>query len=130
MASHTRSKISVLPRLTFTDMTTSDWTSGSFDITSGSLPGNPQNVRLASTEDSSTVSWDLVQGASGYIAIVRWLVDSELGPDSIPFVWAREVGADATYFTYDRDFTSASVIAIGDNVAFTPLDDAYDVTPS
>lgn len=111
-------------------MSRSNWTSDSFDITEGSLPGNPQNVQISSAEDSSTVSWDAVQGASGYVAIVRWLVDSELGPDSIPFVWAREVGADATSFTYDRDFTSASVVAIGDNVAFTPLDVAYDVTPS
>ena len=120
----------MLWQLSFADMLRSDWTSGSFDITGGSLPGNPQNVRLSSSEDSSTVTWDSVQGASGYVAIVRWLSDSELGPDTIPFVWAREVGADATSFTYDRDFTSASVVAIGDSVAFTPLDVAYDVTPS
>lgn len=75
-----------------------------------------------------------MSGASGYVVLVEWLVNSEVGP--LPFVWAREVaGGSSTSFTYNRKFTRAAVVAInggtvvGGAKQFTPLDDVADVRP-
>lgn len=73
------------------------------------------------------MTWSPVQNASGYVVLVEWLVDSEVGER--PFVWARELGAGATSFTYNREFTKASVVAIGEDLAFSALDEVYDVSP-
>lgn len=87
----------------------------------------PDTIQVQAARRSSTVTWSPVEGASGYVVFVKWLVDSEVGFN--PFVWAREIRGE-TSFTYNREFTKASVVAIGQGeTAFSPLDLAYDVEP-
>lgn len=110
----------------------SRWTTGSFSVTSGTLPATPQDVSVQSAPRDSTVTWSPVEGATGYVVLVQWFTDSEVGP--LPFVWAREV--EGTSFSYDREFTRAAVVAIGDGdipsgaKAFTALGGVRDVSPS
>lgn len=89
------------------------------------LPDTPQNVQIQAAKRSSTVTWDPVEGAESYIAVVQWFTGSEVGP--LPFVWAREVST--TSFTYNREFTKASVLAVVKDTAFSPLNAVSDVTP-
>jgi hypothetical protein len=96
-------------------------------LTPGNLPGVVENVQIMSAQRDSTVTWSPVQGSSGYVVLVEWYVDSEVGP--IPFVWARQVGAEATSFQYNREFTRVSVVAIGQGTAFTALNVVADVSP-
>lgn len=114
----------------------SRWTTGSLAIVAGALPAAPQNVRLraSASPKSSTVTWNAVQGATGYVVLMEWYTNSEVGP--LPFVWAREVAASATSYTYNRQFTRTAVVAItGGTIpngakSFTPLDKVIDVFPS
>lgn len=105
----------------------SDWTTGSLPVIEGSLPTVPQGVEMQAAPRSSTVSWSRVSDVEGYVVLVEWLVNSEVGP--LPFVYARAVGAEETSYTYNREFIRASVIAVGQDNAFSALGAAYDVTP-
>jgi len=110
---------------------TSNWKSKSFTTTKVKLPSIVQNVSLEAATRRSTVTWSGVEGATGYIVVVEWYTKVYETGGQTPFIWAREVKADTTSFTYDRKFTRASVLAIGDDrKAFTPLDKAFDVKPS
>lgn len=74
------------------------------------------------------MTWSPVQGATGYVVMVEWFTSSEVGP--VAFVWARELGADATSFNFNREFTRAAVLAEGDGPkAFTALSAVEDAFP-
>jgi hypothetical protein len=118
------------------DASYSRWTTGSFGISSGSLPDVVSNIRIAAQEKTSTVTWTPVSGATSYVVIFEFKIyNSEVGAP-LPVYDAREVtGGSSSSFTYSQKLTRVAVVAVsGGTVAggakqFTALSKVNDVFP-
>jgi hypothetical protein len=120
-----------------TSLSGSNWTTGSLPILSDSLAGEVTGVRLISG-NTSTVTWEPVDGATNYIILTEVLSDSEVGPR--PIVIAYEIfGARARIHSTTGNVLRAAVLANrgGDNgrlsggaKQFTALDRVFEVSPS